>query len=68
MAQPILSLRGRLSSFLHSVHTSTDRVSTGSGRLLFMAVVVGAGVGFAAVAFRWLVTMATAVFTGTVDY
>ena len=68
MAQPILSLRGRLSSFLHSVHTSTDRVSTGSGRLLFMAVVVGAGVGFAAVAFRWLVTMATVVFTGTVDY
>jgi len=36
--------------------------------LLFMAIVVGAGVGFAAVGFRWLVTAATVVFTGTVDY
>ncbi|KFF60256.1 chloride channel protein [Cryobacterium sp. MLB-32] len=33
-----------------------------------MAVVVGAGVGLAAVAFRWLVTMATLIFTGTIDY
>ncbi len=68
MAQPILRPRGRLSSWLRSVNASFDRVSTGSGRLLFMAVVVGAGVGFAAVAFRWLVAAATVVFTGTVDY
>jgi CIC family chloride channel protein len=68
MAQPTLRPRGRLSSGLRSVHASLDRLSTGSGRLLFMAVVVGAGVGFAAVGFRWLVTGATLVFTGTVDY
>ncbi len=68
MAQPTLRLRGLLSPLLQSVHTTFDRLSSGSGRLMFMAVVVGAGVGFAAVGFRWLVTAATVVFTGTVDY
>ncbi|TDF91557.1 CBS domain-containing protein [Arthrobacter terricola] len=33
-----------------------------------MAVVVGAGAGFAAVAFRWLITAATLFFSGTADY
>lgn len=32
------------------------------------AIVVGAGAGLAAVVFRWLVTSATALFTGTTDY
>ncbi|MDJ0322707.1 chloride channel protein [Cryobacterium sp. PH31-AA6] len=68
MAQPTLRLRGLLSPLLRSIHASFDRLSTGSTRLLFMAIVVGAGVGFAAVGFRWLVTAATVVFTGTVDY
>jgi CIC family chloride channel protein len=68
MAQPPLSTQGRLSSWLRPIAASLDRVTHGSGRLLVMAVVVGAGVGLAAVAFRWLVTMATVVFTGTVDY
>jgi CIC family chloride channel protein len=68
MAQPTLSVPGRLSTILAPVRTWLAQVSTGSGRLLFMAVVVGAGVGFAAVAFRWLVAAATVVFTGTVDY
>jgi len=68
MAQPTLRLRGLLPPLLRSIHASFDRLSTGSARLLFMAIVVGAGVGFAAVGFRWLVTAATVVFTGTVDY
>ncbi|WP_081882171.1 chloride channel protein [Cryobacterium sp. MLB-32] len=68
MAQSTLRLRGRLSSWLEPVNASFDRVTHGSGRLLVMAVVVGAGVGLAAVAFRWLVTMATLIFTGTIDY
>lgn len=68
MAQPTPPLRGRLSSWLEPVHTSIDRLTHGSGRLLFMAVVVGAGVGLGAVAFRWLVATATVIFTGTVDY
>ncbi|MCZ2404258.1 chloride channel protein [Paenarthrobacter sp. Z7-10] len=33
-----------------------------------MAVLVGAGAGLAAVAFRWLITTATLIFTGTGDY
>jgi len=68
MAQPTLPTQGRLSSWVTPIAASLDRVTHGSGRLLVMAVVVGAGVGLAAVAFRWLVTMATVVFTGTVDY
>lgn len=68
MAQSTLPLQGRLSSWLQPIHSVIDRVTHGSGRLLVMAVVVGAGVGLAAVAFRWLVATATVVFTGTVDY
>ncbi|MEC5149011.1 chloride channel protein [Cryobacterium sp. GrIS_2_6] len=69
MAQRTLSLRGRIGSLLlEPLHTWFNRILTGSGRLLFMSVVVGAGVGFGAVAFRWLVATATLIFTGTVDY
>ncbi len=40
----------------------------GSAQLVAAAILVGAGAGLAAVAFRWLVGMATLVFTGTTDY
>ena len=36
--------------------------------MVLPAVIVGAGAGLAAVGFRWLVTAATFVFTGTQDY
>jgi len=39
-----------------------------SYELALMAVVVGAGAGLASVAFRWLITTATQIFTGTTDY
>ena len=39
-----------------------------SYQLVAMAVVVGAGAGFAAVGFRWLITTATLLFSGTGDY
>jgi CIC family chloride channel protein len=68
MTQAALRPQGRLLAWRQLVQTSFDRLLTGSGRLLFMAIVVGAGVGFAAVGFRWLVATATVIFTGTVDY
>lgn len=37
-------------------------------QLIIPAVIVGAGAGLAAVGFRWLVSAATFVFTGTMDY
>jgi DNA invertase Pin-like site-specific DNA recombinase len=39
-----------------------------SYQLVAMAVLVGAGAGLAAVAFRWLITAATLFFSGTGDY
>lgn len=36
--------------------------------LITAAIVVGAGAGLAAVVFRWLVSTATLIFTGTTDY
>ena len=49
--------------------TSLWRTFTGSSyQLVAMAVVVGAGAGFAAVGFRWLITAATLFFSGTADY
>ncbi|MFP3464279.1 chloride channel protein [Leifsonia sp. SIMBA_070] len=42
--------------------------AAGSAPLMAAAVVVGAGAGLAAVAFRWLVQTATLLFTGTPDY
>ena len=45
-----------------------DRLGVASLQLVLPAVIVGAGAGLAAVGFRWLVTAATLVFTGTQDY
>jgi len=45
-----------------------DRLGVASLQLVLPAVVVGAGAGLAAVGFRWLVTAATLLFTGTKDY
>jgi CIC family chloride channel protein len=45
-----------------------DRLGLASLQLVVPAVIVGAGAGLAAVAFRWLVTAATFIFTGTQDY
>ncbi|WP_207024058.1 chloride channel protein [Phycicoccus sp. DTK01] len=45
-----------------------DRLRLGSGGLLAMALVVGAGTAGAAVAFRWLVGTATRLLTGHEDY
>ncbi|MDJ0350776.1 chloride channel protein [Cryobacterium sp. PH29-G1] len=68
MAQPTPPSPGRVFVWLQSAREFVDRATHGSGRLLIMAVVVGAGVGLAAVAFRWLVATATVIFTGTTDY
>lgn len=46
----------------------TSRFGGVSLQLVLPAVVVGAGAGLAAVGFRWLITAATFVFTGTTDY
>ncbi|MFC0005561.1 chloride channel protein [Micromonospora siamensis] len=45
-----------------------DGVRGGAGGLLVLAVLVGAGAGVGAVAFRWLVGTATLVFSGHPDY
>lgn len=45
-----------------------DRLGVSSLQLIVPAVIVGAGAGFAAVGFRWLITAATLLFTGTKDY
>ncbi|NEN04697.1 chloride channel protein [Diaminobutyricibacter tongyongensis] len=45
-----------------------DKAGVGSVQLVGAAIIIGAGAGFAAVGFRWLVSMATLVFTGTTDY
>ena len=39
-----------------------------SGGMVVLALLVGAGSGVGAVAFRWLIVHATTVFTGTGDY
>ncbi|MHC5795002.1 chloride channel protein [Lacisediminihabitans sp. FW035] len=45
-----------------------DRLGVASLQLVLPAVIVGGGAGLAAVGFRWLVSAATFVFTGTQDY
>ena len=40
----------------------------GGGGLVVLALLVGAGAGTGAIAFRWLIMTATRVFTGTGDY
>ncbi len=40
----------------------------GGYQLVAVALVVGAGAGFAAVAFRWMISAATVFFSGHVDY
>ncbi|MCU6479669.1 chloride channel protein [Arthrobacter sp. A2-55] len=40
----------------------------GGYQLIAVALVVGAGAGFAAVAFRWMISAATIFFSGQVDY
>ncbi|WP_312875775.1 chloride channel protein [Arthrobacter terrae] len=51
-----------------SVRTLPMRLAGTSYQWVAMAVLVGAGAGLAAVAFRWLITSATLIFTGTADY
>ena len=64
MVQPLhtapMQLRTRLPT-LHGLRTS----ETG---LLALAVLVGAGAGLGAVAFRWLVDTMTLLFSGQDDY
>ncbi|MBW4042576.1 MAG: chloride channel protein [Acidobacteria bacterium] len=45
-----------------------SRLAVGALQLAVPAVLIGAGAGLAAVAFRWLITAATIVFTGVTDY
>jgi len=44
------------------------RLGAESMQLVVPAIVVGLGAGLAAVVFRWLITGATWIFTGTLDY
>ncbi len=44
------------------------RLRASSFPLVLSALIVGTGAGLAAVAFRWLITAATWIFTGTADY
>ncbi len=48
--------------------TATMRLRASSFPLVLSALIVGTGAGLAAVAFRWLITAATWIFTGTADY
>ena len=45
-----------------------ERLGVGSLPLVFLSVIVGLGAGLAAVAFRWLITGATQLFSGAADY
>ncbi|MGC1215482.1 MAG: chloride channel protein [Micromonospora sp.] len=45
-----------------------DEIRGGSAGLLVLAVLVGAGAGLGAVAFRWLIVTATRFFSGHADY
>ncbi|MDJ0356877.1 chloride channel protein [Paenarthrobacter sp. PH39-S1] len=51
-----------------SVRTLQMRLGGTSYQWVAMAILVGAGAGLAAVAFRWLISAATLIFTGTADY
>jgi CIC family chloride channel protein len=50
------------------VRSVGDRLGFVSLQLVLPAVVVGAGAGFAAVGFRWLISAASFVFSGVGDY
>ena len=74
----VLPVRGTVASWVPDrlrrlgwVRTGSSEVSRGAdGRnvLVALALVVGAGAGLGAVAFRWLIVTATRLFTGTTDY
>ncbi|MCY0906150.1 chloride channel protein [Arthrobacter sp. H14-L1] len=50
------------------MRTLPMRLAGTSYQWVAMAILVGAGAGLAAVAFRWLISIATLIFTGTSDY
>ena len=62
------SIRGILRGSEASTTHYLRRLAAGPMPLITVAIVVGAGAGLAAVAFRWLVQTATRIFTGTTDY
>lgn len=62
------NIRGILTGSHASMTHWWRRALAGPAPLIAAAIVVGAGAGLAAVAFRWLVSSATLIFTGTTDY
>jgi CIC family chloride channel protein len=54
--------------FLPPILDRLRRARAGSGGLIGLALLVGAGAGLGAIAFRWLVETATRVFSGHADY
>lgn len=62
------SIRGALSGARENLAHWWRRALATPAPLIAASVVVGAGAGLAAVAFRWLVQTATLVFSGTADY
>jgi CIC family chloride channel protein len=62
------SIRGILTGSQESMTHWWRRVAATPAPLVTAAIIVGAGAGLAAVAFRWLVQTATQLFTGTADY
>lgn len=62
------SIRGILTGSTARMTHWWRRALAGPAPLIAAALAVGAGAGLAAVVFRWLVTSATLIFTGTSDY
>lgn len=62
------TIRGILMGSQTSMTHWWRRVAASPAPLIGSAIIVGAGAGLAAVAFRWLVQTATLIFTGTADY
>jgi CIC family chloride channel protein len=67
-SKPAVPQRWRLRAYGARTGNVPAGVRTGRGGLLALALVVGAGAGLGAVAFRWLIASTTQIFTGTGDY
>ncbi len=59
---------GNFASWRRLLSAAILRLRASSFQIVLSALLVGTGAGLAAVAFRWLITGATWIFTGTVDY
>ncbi len=69
MRRPRLELSiTRATGWVRAKVPDSGEVTSAVAQLALPAVVIGAGAGFAAVVFRWLITAATRLFSGSTDY